>query len=150
MILRIGRKCFSVIILDGKFCSFNYYLVSQNAVTLMTASSVVPIVYTMKGFVIPNYLASSCRVMVREGCRTLQRNKLVNTFDSWSSMISGEQASGGIFTYSAGCVAHTHGLETLLRVKAVLTICSEVRSKSLGPRMAGAKNRRKMKPDTTE
>jgi hypothetical protein len=36
------------------------------------------------------------------------------------------------------------------KVRYVLTICSVVRSNSLGPKMAGAKNLRKMKPEITE
>lgn len=32
----------------------------------------------------------------------------------------------------------------------ILTICSDVRSNNLGPRIAGAKKRKKMKPDMTE
>jgi hypothetical protein len=34
-------------------------------------------------------------------------------------------------------------------IEQLLTNGSAVRSKSFGPRMAGAKKRRKMKPDTT-
>jgi hypothetical protein len=36
------------------------------------------------------------------------------------------------------------------QTQCILTICSVVRSNSLGPKMAGAKNLRKMKPEITE
>lgn len=36
------------------------------------------------------------------------------------------------------------------KINYILTICSVVRSNSLGPRMAGAKNLRKMNPEITE
>lgn len=37
-----------------------------------------------------------------------------------------------------------------MQTQCILTICSVVRSNSLGPKMAGAKNLRKMKPEITE